>query len=369
MQNIYLFFEKIFLTVLYSGTVKNAPGTVGSIVSFILIMWMIFWLHMSTYQLWLCVGIVTIIWWMMIHQYEKRTGKHDTQSIVIDEFVWVWVMTLIVMTVTDNILFLILGLITFRIFDIYKPGVIWYVDTHVSWALWVMLDDILAGICAWWVIVFLYFAEQTLWYENFITISVSVMIAVSVYYISIALVKNPKTNTYIKNHAWLHPNSISFIRLPLACIAISLYHFWYRDAGIWLYVFTAILDATDGIFARWVWLVSTFGKSLDPFIDKLTYFIPLIYFALQGNISPVLVFIFIIIDTAGQFSRVILKKYNIPTQANIFGKLKTTFVFLFIFYLMLALPNESLEKNNIAIIIAILFALFSIVFKAIPLKK
>lgn len=87
------------------------------------------------------------------------------------------------------------------------------------------------------------------------------------------------------------------MRLPGTLAAFALYSYGYHDIAIYMYVVVAVLDATDGIFARGAGLVSERGKSLDPLIDKMTYFIPLIYFASLGHISPWLVGIFILIDT------------------------------------------------------------------------
>lgn len=199
-----------------------------------------------------------------------------------------------------------------------------------------------------------------------ITIVLSGLAAGAVYFGSKELVKHPRTRQYIIDHWWLHPNAISAFRVPAALFALVLYHFWYTMTWTVLYVIVAVLDATDGIFARGCNLVSERGKSLDPLADKVTYFMPLLYFWYLGDMSVLLVWVFIIIDTLGQFSRVILKKFNLQTQANIYGKLKTTLVFVFIFTLMLVHPNVNVELNNWIMWVIILFAILSIVFKVIP---
>lgn len=178
---------------------------------------------------------------------------------------------------------------------------------------------------------------------------------------------------FVRNCKLLHPNSISILRIPLSFLAVYLFAIWQETFWIALFVFASITDASDWIIARKCWLTTELGKNLDPLSDKIVYFVPLIYFAFLWKIPFYLVAIFLIIDTFWQFSRIILRKLQLETKANSYWKFKTTFVFILIFYLM------SFEKefsqflpffiNNILMILAIFFAILSIVFKFIPWKK
>ena len=48
-----------------------------------------------------------------------------------------------------SLLWMIVGFFLFRLFDIWKPQPIGYVDKHVQGGLGIMLDDVLAAIPAW----------------------------------------------------------------------------------------------------------------------------------------------------------------------------------------------------------------------------
>lgn len=180
-----------------------------------------------------------------------------------------------------------------------------------------------------------------------------------------AITKNEKGKKYIQSHHIFHPNTISFIRVPVAICAFILYFYGYYYSAIILYTFAVVSDAIDGIIARNCKLETPLWKSLDPLSDKLVYFIPILYFAFLWKFSLIWAIIFIVIDTFWQFSRILLDKLQMETKANIWGKVKTTFVFLFVFYLMILEWKfwGSIMTHNFWIWISIILALFSIIFK------
>lgn len=149
MKNIKLFLETIFLTFFYSGKVPFWPGTFGSILSFIFFLILLFVFNLNILFIILITIFIFIISIPIINEYENRTKKHDNSSIVIDEFIWVFITSIIILFFTKNIIILFIWLILFRVFDILKPWYIWYIDKYVKWWLWVMLDDVLAWIISW----------------------------------------------------------------------------------------------------------------------------------------------------------------------------------------------------------------------------
>lgn len=210
---------------------------------------------------------------------------------------------------------------------------------------------------------------------NELTIEIigSFLMIVHVLYFSHYFVKNKKTNKIIKNNKIFHPNSISYLRIPLGFFSMILLYYGFEISAILLFVFAAITDATDGIIARGCGLITAKGKWLDPLSDKLVYFAPLLYFGIIGKINLILVLIFIFIDIFGQFSRILLKKIKKEWWANVYGKIKTTFVFILIFYLMV-FENKNIVNiadvyNNLLIWIAMFFAILSVVFKFLPNEK
>jgi len=75
----------------------------------------------------------------------KDMGVHDHAGIVWDEFVGFWI-AMIALPVTWTSL--LLGFALFRLFDIFKPWPISWLDKHVSGGLGIMVDDIVAGLAA-----------------------------------------------------------------------------------------------------------------------------------------------------------------------------------------------------------------------------
>ncbi len=75
---------------------------------------------------------------------EKDLGK-DSGHIVIDEFCGYLVSILFL---PHSIGYLIAAFVLFRIFDILKPPPIRQVEKAVSGGIGIMLDDLLAGLCA-----------------------------------------------------------------------------------------------------------------------------------------------------------------------------------------------------------------------------
>ncbi len=135
--------QKLFLTFFYTGLAPFAPGTFGSIAGALAGYLILLYLPIST--LFLLTILISIIAVKSINRYEKESGIHDDKSIVIDEVAGVWLaFVLSSATITQ----MILSLIYFRIFDIWKPSIIGRIDKKVDGGLGVMGDDLVAGVIA-----------------------------------------------------------------------------------------------------------------------------------------------------------------------------------------------------------------------------
>lgn len=75
----------------------------------------------------------------------EEVGVHDHPAIVWDEFVGFFVTMFMVPVTLQNV---VLGFLLFRLFDIFKPWPISYLDKNCHGGLGIMLDDILAGVAA-----------------------------------------------------------------------------------------------------------------------------------------------------------------------------------------------------------------------------
>ena len=132
-----------FLAIgLGSGAAPKAPGTWGTVLGAAL------YIPLSQLSLWPYLGFVVLSFIVGIYLCDRTSkdwGVHDHGGIVWDEFVGFWI-TMIAVPFTWY--WLILGFALFRLFDIWKPWPIKYLDQHVHGGLGIMLDDVLAGVFA-----------------------------------------------------------------------------------------------------------------------------------------------------------------------------------------------------------------------------
>lgn len=125
-----------------SGTVEKAPGTFGTLAAIPLYL-LIQDLSVSNYFLLLIVTALAGIF--ICGKTSADLGVHDHAGIVWDEFVGYWIT---MWMAPEGWLYIVLGFILFRIFDILKPWPISLADKHVHGGFGIMFDDILAGIFA-----------------------------------------------------------------------------------------------------------------------------------------------------------------------------------------------------------------------------
>lgn len=123
-----------------TGAMPVAPGTFGTLIavpfylafrSLPLAAYIVLVLFITIGSMWLCERV------------SHEIDVHDHQGMCLDEIVGY----LVTMTgAPHGIGWIILGFILFRIFDIWKPWPIDYIDKHVSGGFGMILDDVLAGV-------------------------------------------------------------------------------------------------------------------------------------------------------------------------------------------------------------------------------
>ena len=143
--------QKLFLTFGGAGLSPKAPGTVGTLASLPVGLAILHYLGMET--LFMLTIAITIIGILEINKYEKLTGIHDQQEIVIDEAAGMWLALMIAVSTANTMTYpyaiplaIVLSFAAFRLFDIWKPSTIGWIDRKVKGGLGVMMDDVLAGI-------------------------------------------------------------------------------------------------------------------------------------------------------------------------------------------------------------------------------
>ena len=130
------------------GLAPLAPGTAGSIFGWIL--FIILSHYVGTYTFLVLIGFVIILAITSSGKASKDLVEKDHKSIVIDELAGIWVamypVLFVASTQYERSLYAILALIFFRLFDIFKPYPISYIDKNFKNGLGIVLDDLIAGI-------------------------------------------------------------------------------------------------------------------------------------------------------------------------------------------------------------------------------
>ena len=153
-------FNLIFLTLFHVGKIKKAPGTLASLLTCLLFFLLIN--IFNTYIIFLFTLTVFIYSFFAINNSFDKFNADDPQEIVIDEFVG-QMLPLLALPIYEilyplNLIhYCVLSFLLFRLFDIWKPYPIRYIDENVKGALGIMLDDIVAGFFSIFVLIIIFF--------------------------------------------------------------------------------------------------------------------------------------------------------------------------------------------------------------------
>jgi len=138
----------LFLTLFGIGKIKYAPGTIASIITCI-----IFLLLHNLFNILFISFLTLVIFFYTFLALNNSFDKFDTddpQEIVIDEFIGQMLPLLFIpvyetLYIIPKIYYCLFAFVLFRIFDIWKPFPINFVDNNVEGALGILLDDVIAG--------------------------------------------------------------------------------------------------------------------------------------------------------------------------------------------------------------------------------
>jgi phosphatidylglycerophosphatase A len=125
-----------------AGALPKAPGTWGTLVALPLYLLLVR-LPFFEYILLLAVLFAVGIW--ICDKAGRVLGVDDHGAIVWDEMVGFWVTMSLV---PPGWVWILAGFVLFRLFDIWKPWPIFWLDRRVGGGFGVMVDDLIAGIYA-----------------------------------------------------------------------------------------------------------------------------------------------------------------------------------------------------------------------------
>lgn len=163
------------------------------------------------------------------------------------------------------------------------------------------------------------------------------------------------------------PNLLSLFRLILIPVYVVIYlnatepvHF-YIAGGI--LAVSCLTDLVDGQIARRFNMISTVGKVLDPFADKLTQFTLAICLAVQYPVVWTMVVLIFVKELFQLIAGIVAyRKGQILKGALMSGKICTTVLFLSLIILVLTPPNFLTDQVVTAVTaVDIVFLLVSFV--------
>ncbi|MBB3227489.1 phosphatidylglycerophosphatase A [Luteibacter sp. Sphag1AF] len=126
-----------------SGLTPKAQGTFGSLAA--IAPWLL--LRDLSLVAWLVVIVLGFALGVWVCDIAGRAlGVADHRSVVWDEFIGQWIALLPALVAPWWAV--VAGFALFRLFDVWKPWPIGWVDRRVKGGMGVMIDDVLAGIFA-----------------------------------------------------------------------------------------------------------------------------------------------------------------------------------------------------------------------------
>ena len=142
-------FNLLFLTLFNIGKIKKAPGTIASLITCLFFLALI---NIFDISVMLFLTLIVFFYSLIaINNSFDQFNSEDPQEIVIDEFVGQMLPLLFIpiyeiLYPLPIIYYCIPAFLLFRLYDIWKPYPVNYVDENVKGAIGIMFDDIIAGI-------------------------------------------------------------------------------------------------------------------------------------------------------------------------------------------------------------------------------
>ena len=131
-------------------------------------------------------------------------------------------------------------------------------------------------------------------------------------------------STYDPRTVFNVPNQLTSIRLVLAIVLFGLIAYEQYLAGMWVFVVAAGTDWIDGFYARRYNQVTTLGRILDPFVDKIIICGTFIFLAATPNsgLTPAMAVVVVGRELLVTALRSFLEQQGADFSATLSGKLK-----------------------------------------------
>lgn len=151
LKTIRKHLSTLLATFFYVGLSPKAPGTLGSLAAlpFAYFLWLL-----PPIQAWMLFLVCLALGIWSAGEVVRRTRLEDNQCIVIDEVLGVFLTTSLIslrhfsLSPKQTFVFYASAFFLFRLFDIWKPGPVRWIDRKVKGGFGVVLDDLAAALLA-----------------------------------------------------------------------------------------------------------------------------------------------------------------------------------------------------------------------------
>ena len=146
-------FNFLFITLLGLGKIKIFPGTLGSLVTVIILYILFHVFNVSSDFILLGLILIFVYSFPAIESYIKNNENKDPGEIIIDELIGQSIPIIAYeishgtkKTPDEALIFYCVCFVLFRFFDILKPFPVSFFDKNYKNSFGVILDDICAGL-------------------------------------------------------------------------------------------------------------------------------------------------------------------------------------------------------------------------------
>ena len=166
------------------------------------------------------------------------------------------------------------------------------------------------------------------------------------------------------------PNILTTFRFFL--IPVYIIVFCLEDStkqlGACIFIIASITDVLDGYIARRLNMVTKWGQLMDPLADKLMQITVLISLVCIGRVPIWFLIYLAILEIVMILAGIFLYKNKIYIKSNIFGKVNTVLLFIFML-LILFLPVNQFAENCMLLFLTVFSALTSGIYGYIYFLK
>jgi len=136
------------------------------------------------------------------------------------------------------------------------------------------------------------------------------------------------------------PNVLTVLRLLMVPVFAYLYSHAQPGWALGIFLLAGATDALDGYLARKYDQITSFGKLMDPFADKVMTVTMLICLSISGRIARWVPIVLLVKEVWMVGASAVLLKKHMVVHANIFGKAATV---LFLIAISAVYPWHDME--------------------------